>query len=74
MTLSNEKFATEQRIESENLSVNLSGLKTQFENRKDENLVTPQLSHKKIPENTGFNRFASTTTRKQVRKYLNCFV
>ena len=67
MTPTNEHYETEQRSETENLAVNLSGLKSQFESRKDEQLVTPELSKRKAqPEKTGYNRIASSP-RQQVQ-------
>lgn len=73
MTSSNERYATEQRAESENLSVNLSGIKTQFENRRDENLVTPQLSFKRTQDKTSFNRISKVNAKTQVGKILSTY-
>ena len=67
MTSTNQVYVTEQRTETESLAVNLSGLKSQFENRKDEHLVTPGLSNKKAqPDRGGMNRIAASTLPLQV--------
>ena len=74
MTSSSEHYATEQRAETGSLAVDLTGIKSQFESRKDEHLVIPALANKKAqPERSGFSRTAQATVNYQVRNVNKVF-